>query len=324
MQRRRRHLVDLSLAVRPRGFGDFPWHPYQHLRLFGVERRARLWGQCVLEYLQHRGSASGGGGLRRAAATAPACALARKRAGGDPGPRPAGQRLHNCRYIAWRSQTCGSPAGWARAGKGGVLLLQEGALQVPFRFLRLDQRPSLGHRYGIIFETGNSDCAARLWPNSSPVPIAARSTISTCLKCCSPSARNFCDRSNSSHRARGSRRRAIAGSNPAAGSWVRGPARQGPNGSRLAPAPDQILRVFVETGIRSTKGHRRYGKIAQIASLVRGSICPAQMCTMPPSDRPEANIVGYYLFFEVNRCIAPVQMTALRGSREQVRALAAR
>jgi hypothetical protein len=34
----------------------------------------------------------------------PARAFARERAGGDPGPRPAGQRLHNCRNIAWRSQ----------------------------------------------------------------------------------------------------------------------------------------------------------------------------------------------------------------------------
>jgi hypothetical protein len=33
-------------------------------------------------------------------------------------------------------------------------LLQGGALQLPFRFLRLDQRPSLGHEFGIVFETG--------------------------------------------------------------------------------------------------------------------------------------------------------------------------
>ena len=52
------------------------------------------------------------------------------------------------------AKLAGPPPGWARAGKGGVLLLQGGALQVPFRFLRLDQRPSLGHRFCIIFETG--------------------------------------------------------------------------------------------------------------------------------------------------------------------------
>jgi hypothetical protein len=40
----------------------------------------------------------------------------------------------------------------------------------------------------------------------------------------------------------------------------------------LAPVPDQILREFVETGTLLIKGRRRYGKIAQIASLPRDSI----------------------------------------------------
>lgn len=33
-------------------------------------------------------------------------------------------------------------------------MLQGGALQVPFRFLRLDQRGSVDHRFCIVFETG--------------------------------------------------------------------------------------------------------------------------------------------------------------------------
>lgn len=45
-----------------------------------------------------------------------------------------------------------------------------------------------------------------------------------------------------------------------------------PMSGTLASAPDQILRVFVETGMLSIKGRRRYGKIAQIACLARGSI----------------------------------------------------
>jgi hypothetical protein len=40
----------------------------------------------------------------------------------------------------------------------------------------------------------------------------------------------------------------------------------------LAPAPNQILRVFFETGILLIKGRRRYGMIAPIASLAGGSI----------------------------------------------------
>jgi len=55
---------------------------------------------------------------------------------------------------------------------------------------------------------------------------------------------------------------------------VRGAAKAecDPMSGTLAPAPDQILRVFVETGILLIKGRRRYGKIARIASLARDSI----------------------------------------------------
>ncbi|MGH6819801.1 MAG: hypothetical protein ACREDU_02940, partial [Methylocella sp.] len=49
------------------------------------------------------------------------------------------------------AKLAGSPPGWARDGEGGVLLLDGGALQVPFRFLRLDERP---RRYAIVFEAG--------------------------------------------------------------------------------------------------------------------------------------------------------------------------
>ena len=46
----------------------------------------------------------------------------------------------------------GPPPGWARSGEEGVLLLEGGALQLPFRFVRLDQRQGLGHGFGIVFE----------------------------------------------------------------------------------------------------------------------------------------------------------------------------
>ncbi len=61
--------------------------------------------------------------------------------------------------------------------------------------------------------------------------------------------------------------------NPAAGSCVRGAAKAEchPVSGRHAPAPDQIPRVFAETGILLLNGRRRHGKIARIASP-RGSI----------------------------------------------------
>jgi hypothetical protein len=95
MQRGRRHPVDLSRAVRPRGYGDYSWHPYQHLRPFGTQRRARLWGQCVLEHLQHRGSSSGGGGLHRAAPSActGVCPRASRRWSGTKASRTAPAQL---------------------------------------------------------------------------------------------------------------------------------------------------------------------------------------------------------------------------------------
>jgi PilZ domain len=56
------------------------------------------------------------------------------------------------------AKIAGPPPGWARTGEGGFLLLQGGALQIPlqipFRFVRLDQRQSLGHRFAIVFEAG--------------------------------------------------------------------------------------------------------------------------------------------------------------------------
>lgn len=52
------------------------------------------------------------------------------------------------------AKIAGPPPGWARDGEGGVLLLERGALQVPFRFVWLNQRQSLGHGFGIVFEAG--------------------------------------------------------------------------------------------------------------------------------------------------------------------------
>jgi hypothetical protein len=146
MQRRRRHPVELSLAVRPRSFGNFPWHPYQHLRLFGAGRRARLWGQCVLEYLQHRGSASGGGGL---GVELPQQRLHARLPASEPGViRGQGQPDSVCTIVNLSlggAKLAGPPPGWARSG-------EEGVLQLPFRFVRLDQRQGLGHGFGIVFE----------------------------------------------------------------------------------------------------------------------------------------------------------------------------
>jgi hypothetical protein len=55
---------------------------------------------------------------------------------------------------------------------------------------------------------------------------------------------------------------------------VRGAAKAEcqPMSGTLASAPDQILRVFVATGILLIKSRRRHGKIARIACLARGSI----------------------------------------------------
>ena len=48
----------------------------------------------------------------------------------------------------------GSPPSWAKEQDEGVLLLDHGALQVPFRFVWLKEGQSLGHRFGIAFEAG--------------------------------------------------------------------------------------------------------------------------------------------------------------------------
>jgi hypothetical protein len=52
----------------------------------------------------------------------------------------------------------------------------------------------------------------------------------------------------------------------------RGKGQCHPISGTLARAADQIPRVFVETCILLIKGRRQCGKIAQIASLARGSI----------------------------------------------------
>lgn len=48
----------------------------------------------------------------------------------------------------------GAPPAWAKDGEKGVLLLDNGALQVPFRFLGLDRRQNSGQGFPIIFEAG--------------------------------------------------------------------------------------------------------------------------------------------------------------------------
>jgi len=126
-------------------------------------------------------------------------------------------------------------------------LLQGGALQLPFRFLRLDQKAKSWPWVRYCFRDGNSAAPCAYGQTLHRCLFTARSTTSTCLKCCSPSARDSCDRSNSNRQARCSRQRAIAGrirrQVPA------GTARQRPNAircpDRSLPPPDQIPRVFV-------------------------------------------------------------------------------
>jgi hypothetical protein len=84
---------------------------------------------------------------------------------------------------------------------------------------------------------------------------------------------------------------------------VRGAAKAEchPMSGTLAPAPDQILRVFVETGILLIKGRRRYGKIAQIASLTRGCILSCTNVYYPAQAAGLKQILlGITYGFEVN------------------------
>jgi cellulose synthase (UDP-forming) len=50
----------------------------------------------------------------------------------------------------------GPPPAWAETGEKGILLLDDGALRVPFRFVRLDRERSSVQGFCIVFESGNS------------------------------------------------------------------------------------------------------------------------------------------------------------------------
>lgn len=52
------------------------------------------------------------------------------------------------------AKIAGSPPAWAKYGAGGVLLLDGGALQVPFRFIGLDRWQNFGQGFPIVFEAG--------------------------------------------------------------------------------------------------------------------------------------------------------------------------
>jgi hypothetical protein len=52
------------------------------------------------------------------------------------------------------AKIAGSPPAWARNREEGVLLLDGGALRVPFRFIGLDRRPDFGRGFPIVFEAG--------------------------------------------------------------------------------------------------------------------------------------------------------------------------
>jgi cellulose synthase/poly-beta-1,6-N-acetylglucosamine synthase-like glycosyltransferase len=52
------------------------------------------------------------------------------------------------------AKIAGSRPAWARDGGEGILLLEGGALQVRFRFIRLDEGQNLGQGFGIVFEAG--------------------------------------------------------------------------------------------------------------------------------------------------------------------------
>jgi hypothetical protein len=146
--------MELHPALRSCGFGDVPWNPYQHLRLCGAERHTGFWRQRILEHLQHSDSASGSGGLHRAAATAEHARFAAKE---QAVLRKEGQADSICTITdisLGGAKIAGSPPAWARNGEEGVLLLDGGALRVPFRFIGLDRWQDFGRGFPIVFEAG--------------------------------------------------------------------------------------------------------------------------------------------------------------------------
>ncbi len=156
LSERRRCYVELSAAFHCRGFGNIFRDVDQHLGLFGAERRARVRCQYILEPLQYRNSAPRSGGLHRAAATARARALPCERAGGDP---RTGEAESPCTIVdisLGGAKLAGSPPAWAKDGWESVLLLDGGALHVPFRFIGLERWQNFGQGFPIVFETGKA------------------------------------------------------------------------------------------------------------------------------------------------------------------------
>jgi hypothetical protein len=166
----------------------------------------------------------------------------------------------------------GPPPGWARAGEVGVLLLQGGALQLPFRFLRLDQKAKSWPWVRYCFRDGNS-----------AAPCAYGQTLHRCLS-----------RHDRRHRRASSavRRRqetlaieaiqtvklGVRGNerlqDESGGRFLR--ARRGkgrmPSDVRTARSRPPIKSRASSSGILLIKCRRRHGRIALIASLARGSI----------------------------------------------------
>jgi hypothetical protein len=192
------------------------------------------------------------------------------------------------------AKNCGSPAGVGESRRSRRFIAARRRFATTFPVSSAGPKDQVLAMGSVLFSRREFRCAVRLRPDSSPVPITARSTTSTCLKCCSPSARDGCDRSNSNRQARCSRQRAIAGrirrQVPA------GTARQRPNAircpDRSLPPPDQIPRVFVGHSFDKMSPPARKDR-SDREPCKRLYFIPHKSVLSRPSDRIEADIVVY-------------------------------
>ncbi|MGH6843070.1 MAG: PilZ domain-containing protein, partial [Methylocella sp.] len=93
------------------------------------------------------------------------------------------------------AKIAGPPPAWARHGEGGVLLLDGGAMKLPFRFAWPDRKRNRECGFGVAFE---KDIPLRRRLTARLFAGGYRSTIGDIERqfhCCSPSASDSCDRS---------------------------------------------------------------------------------------------------------------------------------